>query len=443
VILPVLDLSGEQATLAGQAERLITAGFARYARLEVIAGEELTARLRASEGYQVKDLGNARAFAQVGQQEYAQIQLKSAIQHLGRAAKTFEEIHHDLVQPEEVAQSLLALAKASLESGDQVAADLVFSRLLLVDPALRLAPGRHPDSVLAHYQRGRARALRERSTLLARMDKALAVGRQLHAGYVVLSLLGPAEGGLLDGGPAPAAGRLGVLLFDVRRRIQLAPVEELLPAPGAPLAERLDLATSRLAACIPNDVWLAQQRNPTPVQRRLEFDTGFAHLVYLDHPLHQAFQSFGLGTGVTWSPVEHLALVARLSFTTSSNNHPFEDLLDPVNVVRAILGAGFTVVGRRLAGYTVTGFDLSWPLAFRWTLDPDCKFHEPAPSSCTIRRHEPGPLFGLHVGAGGQWLFADPLFLNLRVGLSRSLLPAEGNRLNFPVTSEVGLGYRF
>lgn len=442
VVLPVLDLTGTSPELARLSTGLLTEGFARYPRLEVIAGPELISRLRTVESYR-KDLSEARELAQMGQRQYEQIRLKEAIKLLTMAVQKYGSIHYELEAPREVATTLLTLAKAYLEYGEDpqsaMKAELTFQQLLLADPSVRLLPERFSETVINLFTRARYWATYDRLPGL-RTDKALAVAARVRADYVLSGALLPrAEAGHL---------LLAVQLLDVRRKMPLASEQVGISESPERLELRLDRLSSRMAACIPNDVWLARQRNPKRFDPTLSFDTSYLHLVFLQHPLQRTFNNMGLGTGVSWALLEHLSLLARLSFTTSRNNYPHEDLLDPANLLRLVLGAGIAHHGERLSVFSVTGFDLLYPFRFRWTREADCKWHEVPPDSCYdssrgIHTHDPGLVFGLHVGAGANWAFAPPLLLHFRTGLSYYFLPTTGNELNLPVEAELGIGYRF
>jgi len=451
VILPVLDLTGTHGNVAVESSALLVEGLARFPRFEVLAGSALTDRLKAADSF-LRELGEARMLARLGQQEYERIRLAEAIKLLDLAEKKFSSIHFELVEPREVARTLLTLAKAYIENGEEMKAEGAFQRLLLDDPLVRLLPGRFSDNVIALFERARYWVTQDRLPGL-RTEQALSVAARVRASYVVSASLRP----------RPEAGRflLGVQLLDVRRKVPLAleqvavaegqmasPEGQVAAAEGQDrLVEQLDRLTSRLAACVPNDVWLARQRNPEPFPSTLSFDTSYQHLFFLQHLLQSGFSGMGLSSGISWAPIEHLVLLVRLSFTTSRNNYPYEDLLDPVNLLRLLLGAGIAHHGTRLSVFTVTGFDLSYPFAFDWTREADCKWHAPLPFRCKeeglVHTHDPGPVFGLHVGAGVIWTFAPPLLLHFRGGLSYLFLPTEGNELNLPIDLAAGLGYRF
>ncbi len=435
VLLPVKDLSGRQATLARQAGRLLRAAYAQSPRVTLVVDDGLAARVLQAPDYPEK-LRWAREFARLGRQDYERIRLAEAVKHLRLAAQTFQSIHHDVIAPREVSQTLLTLAKAYLERNDEGPAEQAFAELLAVDPSIQLSPEQFSPTVIASFDKARYHAA-QGGGLGQGSEKAVALGRLASADYVVLPTLRPR--------PEAGASALGVWQFELRRGLPVAPEQQVPAAPPEVFADEVGRLVSRLLACMPNTEFLAAQRDPDRFRPQVLLDTSFEHLTYLQHPLQSSFQNMGLSVGLGWAPQEHLLLQARLLMTASRNNSPYDDLLDPLRMLRLLVTAGIAKLERRWGVYTATGLDLSWPFAFRYSHEADCKWHEPQPSQCDelVLKHSPGLVLGLHVGAGAHWLVAPPVLLRLRVGLSYAFLPTEDNELNLPLDADLGLGYRF
>lgn len=435
VVLPVLDLSGASGRVAQHATALLEEGLARYARLQVMRGEQVIERLKAQPAYAEK-LGFAREFARLGRQDYERLRLAEAAKHLQLAAQTYRSVHHELVAPREVAQTLLTLAKTHLEQGAEGPAERAFQQLLSVDPSVRLAPGRFAQSVIEVFDKARYHTARNPVAGIS-AETALAIGREFGADYVVTGHLRPR--------PEPGSLALGVWLRDVKRQVPVTKLQRVPADDPISLIGHLDRLTSRLAACVPNRSYLAWQRNPDRFEPALFVDTSFQHGTHLKHPLQSGFHELGLSAGALWTPQRHLIVLGRFGFTAARNNRPYEDLLEELQLLRLLLGAGAGVVGRRGGVYSVVAFDLALNLPFSWTSEADCKWHQPPPSACAeqLQHADAALAFGVHAGAGAHWNFAAPLFLRIRAGLTYYLVEPEQTQLNLAVDWEAGLGYRF
>jgi len=435
VVLPVLDLSGQSSSVAARATALLEHGLARYARLRVVRGEQTIQQLASRSAYAEK-LGFAREFARLGRRDYERIRLAEAVKHLQTAARTYRAVHHELVAPREVAQTLLTLAKAHLEQGAEGPAEQAFQQLLSIDPSVRLTAGRFAEPVIAVFDKARYHTARNPGAGIS-AETSITVARSLGADYVVTGHLRPR--------PEPGSLSVGVWMYDVRRQVPVTKLQRVPADTPEGLTGQLDRLTSRLAACVPNRTYLAWQRNPKRFEPGLFVDTSFWQGTHLQHPLQSGIHELGLSTGVLWAPQRNLVVLGRFGFIAARNNRPYEDLLEEMHLLRLLLGAGAGLVGTRGAIYSVVGFDFALNFPYSWTHAADCKWHDPPPSACAeqIERVDLALAFGVHGGVGGHWSFAPPLFVRGRLGLSYYLLEPEQTELNLPVDWEVGLGYRF
>ncbi len=432
VVLPVLDMEGDGAKVATLATRLLVEDLRAYPRFHVVAGEQLAQRVRAQVGYQEK-LQWAREFGALGTKDYERIKLSEARDHLTTALEAMDRIHHWVVAPDEVAGLLITLAKVYLEEGEIASALLTFKKLLTVEPGLRLSGDEFPPTFLSVFEQARAAV---RSTGAGRdPGQAMAMARSLGADYVVVSHLRPRM--KLD------SSTVGVVIYDVHRGVPLSAEERVPWRDQGP--DPLEPMVSRLVACIPNTRYLSGKTETRPFEPAFFLDTSYTHMAFVSHPLQALFNNFGVAPGVTWTPLPNIAVQARVHLSTSHNDYPYEDMLQPLQLLRLTVGGGIASNGPRLAVYTITGVELALPSRFQWTTEADCKWHTPRPSYCErqIHEHDPGYLFGVHASAGLDWVVASPVFLHVGTGMTWYILPLKGSSLNLPVNGELGLGYRF
>lgn len=92
------------------------------------------------------------------------------------------------------------------------------------------------------------------------------------------------------------------------------------------------------------------------------------------------------------------------------------------------------------------GVDIHALGQFVASTDPDCKLFgrdHPLCSSDSVLDLEQSVLIGVNLAAGGHLSLGRNFFFSLQSGLSVYFLPLDGtDRLNYPLSAELGFGYR-
>ena len=242
--------------------------------------------------------------------------------------------------------------------------------------------------------------------------------------------------------PQGSPAQLYLAVYSAQRRTletELAiPLAEVLPTPEG----QLDAFVSRWLACAPPR--MASPRAPPP-EPTLRLDTSAAYAPFLRQPTRAAFHSLGFAAGASGPIRDSLDWHARAQLYTSVAD-PYRDLLFSFNSVRLIAGAGFAGNTGPMRWFFRPGVDIHALGQFVASTDPDCKLFgrdHPLCGSDSVLDLEQSVLIGVNLAAGGHLALGRSFFLSLQSSLSVYFLPLDGtDRLNYPLSAELGFGYR-
>ncbi|RAL21277.1 hypothetical protein DL240_14225 [Lujinxingia litoralis] len=451
------DLSAEQAAELHQSlARGAWRYFAPGDEFALIAPDHLTEAI-TSEALYEGTLALARQWHEMGEESFKRLEPADAIKHLERALQNYRAIHHDVIQPEEVAQTLRFLALSYLEDGTNVVRPLeLMQEMILLDPQRRILPGYYPDFIVQYYQSARNTLWRELEQRGPSLEQARREAGIVGADLLLYTFAFPALPASAQGGApvdAPAAGITVVAyLYDAREDAFLPPesisLRSLQPELLQSAANRL---ASRLAACVLEPLQVAE---PAPAdlvasrgQGRLSLELGLAYASFLkvDAPLQTPFGNVGMGLGADYALTREFGLVAGLQILNSMRD--YDGLLrEDFTTFRAWAGGRLAWEIGPLELGIAASFELANLSPMRVFTDKSCI---PAPDLLcpgdlgTRTFENKGASVGARLNPRISWRLNSSLWLTLNSSLSYYIGSPDERPINLPVSTDLGIRYRF
>jgi hypothetical protein len=213
-----------------------------------------------------------------------------------------------------------------------------------------------------------------------------------------------------------------------------------MPLQGA--EPRLQAFLSRWLACVP----VAETRPSRPHSPDMRLDTSGSYALYLRQPTRRDFHSLGFTVGLSNELRYNLDWFVRVSMYTSLSD-PYRDLLHSFNSLRLLAGMGFAWNRGPLRFFVRPALDLHLLGSFVATTDADCKMFGLEHKLCdrsSVANLDQNVLAGGNLGAGMHVAIGRNFFAAVQGTISAYFLPLTGtDKLNFPLSADVGLGYRF
>jgi tetratricopeptide (TPR) repeat protein len=416
-------------------------------RFRVIPSEALFARFDAPSGQGVEGVSALRFFLNVQQAEtslqsgiksLSRFDLKDAERHLLRAASLYEEVQAQLLLPVELARVYEYLGLVYVEQGQrQEDAISAFIQMLRLDGRTVLGHPYYPAGTAALSREARRRLLISRGGGADDTDREEIVrtARLVDAniviwGYTVqegdkktLHLQMYRQDGEGTGFPAPE-------VIELDADVQVS-------------QERADRLASRFAACVEP---LPTPLPPPPDRERGRFylEPAFAYTLYLE-PIDTLFNNFGFTLTGSYMLLENFGLVGRVSLLDGGNDSA-ESLIQSPLSARMFFGAGFAIRPtswlRLFANFAAEGSFIS---QIQTTDSFFCKVDRGS-SQCLESEISTQPstwYLGLNAHMGARFRLYKDLFAVGSGGFSFYAWPLEGRAVNYPVSGNLGLGYRF
>jgi len=419
-------------------------------RLEVEPQLRIVGMARVRERLETLHAGKLREAERLhreGQRYYDRGDLRRAIRSFEKSLKTYRECYFDVLAPDALADLLLTLAHARSEvtglredrlSAERNQAGRDLEDMFFLNPDQRVAKGFYPvafedllEDALSDF---RASSLR-RENRLGVKPRLRQFKEDLDVDTVVLPYLER------DGSDI----HLRVVVFDsevATARFDGVVIPEA-PADGQ---DRLDRFISAWLTCLPTGSPITRSEDAV-ANNRFFIDTGFAYSIYGKFTTRRLFHNLGMGLSAEYQFLRGLGVFGQINLFTSTQD-PDRDLLDSFTSVRTTLGLSYAFRGQWWRVYVRFGFDVQFLGSYVTTTDPWCKFAGQADSRCTESEFTDlgsGKItMGIHGGFGVQFFVTRNIYLTVRASTSAYIVPLNENTVvNFPVTSELALGYSF
>ncbi len=354
--------------------------------------------------------------------------------YLRQAVSDYTAAFQDLIEAKPFADAQFMLGVSLIDSGDKDAGHIALKEAFRLEPMRRFRANFFPPAVNAAL----LAALYDRQKTADPIHpygdnrRMWQLAQRLGVQWLIFGSLRPAA-------QPNAPPELWLAIYDAQRRVIDAEIR--LAADNS--TDRLDAFLTRWLAC-------AQVTELAPISPSrsddVRLDTAASYALYVRHPTREAFHSLGFALGVAQEFRGNLEWFSRLNMYTSISD-PYRDLLHTFNSVRAMFGLGFTYRTQTLRVFFRPAIDVHLLGSFIETRDPQCKLFGTTSPQCdrsTLLDLDSHILLGLNLATGVNLDLGRHFFVSLQASMSSYFLPLAGTeRLNYPVSGEIGMGYRF
>lgn len=388
---------------------------------------QLAVRTRAS--YQ-ESLKLAESWAEMGITKYRELNAVGAIQSLEQSVNIYRSVGFDLTDPIAFSQVLMYLALSHLEGQQDVVRPLeLMQEMIRLNPTLVMLEGFYPQNVVQLYESARLtleRSVRDNGPGLARGAR---IAEYTQADLVLFA--DRVEG---QNGPVVV-----MHLFDTRNSTFTRDIHPVATENHADATSRL---TSRFLSCLlpAEEVAppLVESKGLSPWSVHLNF--AYAWFLTFPDPKVELFGHYGAAFGIGYSVTREFAILASMQVLTSMRDYS-GFLSDDFTTLRGFggveLGYSFGLF-RAEIGTTVEASTVGDIFV--------CENVNFIPRGCDAE-HTTQYSFGFLLGANVRPKVALQLLPSLSTHIAASgsfyVYPLSQRRLNFPLTLETGLQYRF
>ena len=393
-------------------------------------------------------LNYAKLAAKSGMKAYKELETGQAVENLQTARQEFDYLYLDLLEPQRVAQVSLYLALSYLEQEKQTL-ELVrqFQRMMLLDPRQQIRSGLYPEDVVEAFNSARDYLIEELRTEGPDRQEAERLTKFAQADYAAFAYSFPASDG---------RQQVIMWLYSADEDRFLKPESIYLEDPDqAAYREASNRLLSRYIPCcleVPDDARGVQSASgQSPFSLQVEF--AYASFLRFPPPVHPERQGFppdrrslfgnaGIGIHGEYLLTREFGVLVGfqiLSSITDYNGRLREDF----TTIRGFAGAD---LGVEVGNFN---FGSSFSLEFAH-LDDFTAWED---ESCVVR-NDCGPsayetfdefdfLMGVNARPRIIWRFFQTYHAIVSIDLTYYFVPLSGNDLNLPVTSQIGVLYRF
>ncbi|MFZ4577247.1 MAG: tetratricopeptide repeat protein [Myxococcota bacterium] len=371
----------------------------------------------------------AQARYRLGLDLYLGMAAARAQENLKESAEMYRSIFQDVSDPKPYADAQFMLGVSLVDLGRVAEGHIALKDAFQIQADRRFRPNFFPPQVNTALANALVDHLSTADPLHPYGDN-----RRMHDLATRLGVSALVTGTVRGSPDGPV---LHLAIFGVQRRI----IEAEIRVSALDSSNRIDAFLSRWLACAPIGQAVASSRS----SGKWRMDTSGSYALYARQPTRQDFHSVGFAAGVSYDLRPGFEWFGRVNMYTSLSD-PYRDLLHSFNSVRVLGGVGFTLRRGPLRLFVRPGIDLHVLGSFVASTDADCKFlglDHPLCDASTVSNLDQDLLAGLNLALGGQVHIGRDFFLSLQGSASSYFLPFSGtDRLNYPLSAEIGLGYR-
>lgn len=374
-----------------------------------------------------------------GMDLYKGLHVDRAIPHLEQAHAALTTAFHDIVDPSALSELNLTLALCYQEQKQSHKAHVALKEMFLNTPTRRFKPG--------FYSKPFEAALRSAVTdFVATWPRENPLGKPARLQRFLEDLdVDVLVFAWLEG--TPEGTRVRIAVHDRYAR-NVSHRGAFVATDRAADLEQIDRFVSRWTTCLPPQVGEA----PKAPEAEWEFylDTTFVYSMFTsllgsDPLTGSAFQNLGMAVNLEWQFLGGLGVFSRVAMLISTQD-PERDLTDTFPSLRTTVGMFYAYKRRAWRVFTRFGVDAQFLLSdftvatHRW-----CKWDLAHPNCVRteLKTFEDEYLVGFHADIGVNVFLNPALYATLRTGITAYVMPSDRVDLNFPLTFELGLGYRF
>lgn len=414
-------------------ERKIAALLSNDPFVEVVDPQRVRAELTSDHGLTTA-ARQADQWYRIGLAHWMSMAPGRAAETFSKAVALYDEVFQDVTGPKALADASFMKGAALVDAGAAIPGHVAMKAAFAQQPDRRFRPRFFAPAIERALQAALADYLQSGTLHRPYGDPIRLVGlaQRLRLDAIVTAAVLPDA--------QHAEGVLAIAVLGVQRRAFEAEARLAM----TDVHSQLDPFLTRWLACLPvQDA--APARSRAPRFANMWMDTSATYAQYLRHlPTRQAFHSLGFAAGISQQTSPGLEWFARFNLYTSLSD-PYQDLAHPFNSVRLVGGVGFAIKRGPLRVFVRPGLDAHVLGSFIATHDPWCKKVSDHPLCVgPIYNLEQDILFGVNLAVGAQIHVGARFFVAVNSSMSAYFLPLTGTeQLNYPLSGDLGMGYRF
>lgn len=385
----------------------------------------------------------ARQWADMGIEEYKRLQTADAIGHLEKALQNFLQIHFEVVEPKEVAEVLLYLSLAYLEDGGDIVRPLELMKMMIgLDPERIIRPGYYPDYIVQFYRSAREVLLNEMVSVGPSLRHAREMAARLNVDAVVLGYVGPSSA-------KTGSMEVSVFLYTVVDDAFVAVETITLDTVDSALADEAgNRLMSRLAACLfePREAAVGPvtaSKGQSPFALQLHF--AYATFLKYPSPIEHSFGNYGVHVGASFALTREFGVTGALQVLNSLRDYN-GILRDDFTSIRGFLGGQLGIEFYDFMFSVQVALEMTHIGPIRAFGDKNCIAAPdvlcPGDRGTVVFDSQP-VLMGINTKPRLSYAVTRALEAEVSVSASYYFYPLTDRVLNFPLTAEMGVQYRF
>ncbi len=388
-------------------------------------------------------LSLARQWADMGIEEYKRLRTKEAIGHLEKALQNFVQIHFEVIEPREVSEVLLYLSLAYLEDGGDIVRPLELMKMMIgLDPERVIRPGYYPDFIVQFYRSAREALLAELLETGPPVRYAREMAARLNVDAVVMGYVAP---GGADAGGAEVFTYLYTVRDDAFIAVEAITLESV---DGALAKEAGNRLMSRLVACLfePREAptrAVEASRGQSPFALQVHF--AYATFLKFPSPIEDSFGNYGVHVGANFALTREFDLTGGLQVLNSLRDYS-GILRDDFTTIRGFLGGQLGLDYYDFLFSVQVALELTHIGPIRAFGDKNCiaapEVLCPGNRGTVVFDGQP-VMMGINTKPRFSYAVTRALEAALSAGVSYYFYPLTDRVLNFPLTVELGVQYRF
>lgn len=423
----------------------LRAGFSSYIRsasesFTLIEARDLEARLKARPLFE-GTVALAEQWAQMGLESYKRLHTSEAIAQFERALENYDVLRYGMLAPSDLAELLLYLSLSYLEEGSNVVRPLeLMKEMIALDPSKVLRAGYYPEYIVHFYDNARNALLQDLLEGGPKPAMALELAELVDADYVLYAFVLATRSG---------PPRLLTYLYAVADQEFLEPEVQLLDGLYLEsLNEAASRVMSRYRACIfepepEAPTLVAPSRGDGPLS--IQIQGAYASFLRYPSPIESTFGNYGISIGATFLLTREFGLTGRLQILNSIRDYN-GILRDDFTTIRGLVGSQLVWSFGPLSFGMDTSVELTSVGPIRAFGDKNCI---PAPEILcpdgrnTVVLDQHGALIGVNLRPQLSYGLARSFQLVASTSVSYFFYPLTDRILNFPLSTEFGVQYRF
>lgn len=393
-------------------------------------------------------LNYAKLAATSGMKNYKNLETSQAVENLKTAQEEFDYLYLDLLDPQRVAQVSLYLALSYLEEERQTL-ELVrqFQRMMLLDPRQQVKRGLYPEDVVEAYQSAREFLIEDLRTEGPDLQRAERLAEFAQSDYAAFVYGFPDDRQTFE---------IVLWLYSTEEGRFLKPESITVTQVDEPsLREASNRLLSRYIPCcleVPEDTGGVQSsRGESPFSLQVLF--AYASFLRFPSPVHPEREGFppnrkslfgnaGIDVHGTFLLTREFGLTVGIQILNSIKDYNGR-LREDFSTVRGFAGGdlGFEVGDFNFG----TSFSLDFTRLGDFTAwdDESCVVRTDCSPSAYVTFNDFDFLLGVNARPRIIWNFFQTYHAVASVDVTYYFIPLSGRDLNFPLTGQIGIQYRF